>query len=141
MHANAAETLCTITRWAPPTLAAKISSPRLHLFSILPFCFSISPFSYTRWKLAAVSFIGRLFRHALEESRPKTVLVNLLLVCISLLDPKRLTSGIYYMYNRQTSNGPGATANPETVKSMLGSLGNIGSFFHDYFGSSNKFRV
>ncbi|XP_042037295.1 serine/threonine-protein phosphatase 6 regulatory subunit 1-like [Salvia splendens] len=98
VHANAAETLCTITRWAPPRLAAKISSP---------------------------SFIGRLFRHALEESRPKTVLVNLLLVCISLLDPKRLTSGIYYMYNRQTSNGPGATANPETVKSMLGSLGDL----------------
>ncbi|KAG6385242.1 hypothetical protein SASPL_154072 [Salvia splendens] len=98
VHANAAGTLCTITRWAPPTLAAKISSP---------------------------SFIARLFRHALEESRPKTVLVNLLLVCISLLDPKRLTSGIYYMYNRQTSNGPGTTANPETVKSMLDSLGDL----------------
>lgn len=79
--------------------------------------------------MAAVSFIGRLFRHALEESRPKTVLVNLLLVCISLLDPKRLTSGVYYMYNRQTSHGPGATANPETVKSMLENLGNLGSNF------------
>ncbi|KAL1562567.1 serine/threonine-protein phosphatase 6 regulatory subunit 1-like [Salvia divinorum] len=98
VHANAAETLCTITRWAPPSLAAKISSP---------------------------SFIGRLFHHALEESRPKTVLVNLLLVCISLLDPKRLTSGIYYMYNRQTSHGPGATADPETIKSMLESLGDL----------------
>ncbi|KAL6547813.1 hypothetical protein OROHE_009518 [Orobanche hederae] len=98
VHANAAETLCTITRWAPPGLTSKISSP---------------------------SFIGRLFRHALEESRPKTVLVNLLLVCTSLLDPKRLTSGIYYMYNRQTSHGPGATANPETVKSMLERLGDL----------------
>ncbi|KAH6826236.1 SIT4 phosphatase-associated family protein [Perilla frutescens var. hirtella] len=98
VHANAAETLCTITRWAPPGLASKISSP---------------------------SFIGRLFRHALEESRPKSVLVNLLLVCMSLLDPKRLTSGVYYMYNRQTSYGTGATANPETVRSMLESLGDL----------------
>ncbi|KAL3833706.1 hypothetical protein ACJIZ3_008442 [Penstemon smallii] len=98
VHANAAETLCSITRYAPPELASKISSP---------------------------SFIGRLFRHALEESRPKSVLVNLLSVCISLLDPKRLTSGMYYMYNRQMTHGSGTAAHPETVEGMLESLGNL----------------
>nr|XP_004233174.1 serine/threonine-protein phosphatase 6 regulatory subunit 3 isoform X2 [Solanum lycopersicum] len=98
VHANAAETLCAITRYAPPGIAAKISSP---------------------------SFIERLFRHALEESRPKSVLVNSLSVCISLLDPKRLASGTYYMYGRQSMQCSGASANPETVEGMLGSLGNL----------------
>ncbi|KAL8468626.1 hypothetical protein ACS0TY_031719 [Phlomoides rotata] len=96
VHTNAAETLCAITRYAPPGLASKISSP---------------------------SFIGRLFRHALEDSRPKSVLVNLLSVCISLLDPKRLTSGTYYMYTRQMMHA--FTASPETVKGMLESLGDL----------------
>ncbi|OIT06162.1 PREDICTED: serine/threonine-protein phosphatase 6 regulatory subunit 3 [Nicotiana attenuata] len=98
VHANAAETLCAITRYAPPGIAAKISSP---------------------------SFIGRLFRHALEDSRPKSVLVNLLSVCISLLDPKRLSAGTYYMYGRQSMQCSGVSANPETVEGMLGSLGDL----------------
>ncbi|MCD7465178.1 hypothetical protein HAX54_000743 [Datura stramonium] len=98
VHANAAETLCAITRYAPPGIAAKISSP---------------------------SFIERLFRHALEDSRPKSVLVNSLSVCISLLDPKRLASGTYYMYGRQSMQCSGVRANPETVEGMLGSLGNL----------------
>ncbi|XP_033510152.1 uncharacterized protein [Nicotiana tomentosiformis] len=98
VHANAAETLCAITRYAPPGIAAKISSP---------------------------SFIGRLFRHALEDSRPKSVLVNLLSVCISLLDPKRLSAGTYYMYGRQSMQCSGASAYPETVEGMLGSLGDL----------------
>ncbi|KAK3026808.1 hypothetical protein RJ639_041880 [Escallonia herrerae] len=98
VHANAAETLCAITRYAPPGLAAKISSP---------------------------SFIGRLFRHALEDSRPESVLVHSLSVCISLLDPKRLTLGSYYMYNRQTNHGSVLNSNPVTVEGMLESLGNL----------------
>ncbi|CAA2980826.1 serine threonine- phosphatase 6 regulatory subunit 3 [Olea europaea subsp. europaea] len=98
VHANAAETLCSITRYAPPGLASKISSP---------------------------SFIGRLFRHALEDSRPKSVLVNVLSICISLLDPKRLTSVTYYMYNRQLAYGSGITAKPETVGAMLERLGDL----------------
>ncbi|GJZ25223.1 hypothetical protein Tco_0562682 [Tanacetum coccineum] len=49
VHVNATEALCAITRYAPPGLFAKISSP---------------------------SFIGRLFRHSLEDSWPKSVLVN-----------------------------------------------------------------
>ncbi|XP_059668483.1 uncharacterized protein LOC132313634 [Cornus florida] len=98
VHANAAETLCAITRCAPPGLAAKVSSP---------------------------SFIGRLFRHALEDSRPKSVLINSLSVCISLLDPKRLTLGTYHTYNRQLTHGSTITANPETVEGMLESLGDL----------------
>ncbi|CAI9760066.1 unnamed protein product [Fraxinus pennsylvanica] len=98
VHANAAETLCAIARYAPPALASKISSP---------------------------SFIGRLFCHALEESRPKSVLVNLLSVCISLLDPKRLMPGTYHLYNCQMTYGSGINVKPETVEGMLASLGNI----------------
>ncbi|XP_048490870.1 uncharacterized protein LOC104901230 isoform X2 [Beta vulgaris subsp. vulgaris] len=98
VHANVAETLCAITRYAPPGISAKIASPRL---------------------------IGRLFHNALEESRPKSVLFNSLSVCISLLDPKRLTFGTYHAYNRQFSQGPSTTANPETVEGMLESLGNL----------------
>ncbi|KAK4347422.1 hypothetical protein RND71_033761 [Anisodus tanguticus] len=98
VHANAAETLCAITRYAPPGIASKISSP---------------------------SFIERLFRHALEDSRPKSVLVNSLSVCISLLDPKRLSSGTYYMYGHQSMQCSGVSANPATVEGMLGSLGNL----------------
>ena len=71
------------------------------------------------------SFIGRLFRHALEDSRPKSVLVNSLSVCISLLDPKRLTLGVYHTYNRQITQGPTVTANPETVEGMLESLSKV----------------
>ena len=55
------------------------------------------------------------------------MLVNSLSVCISLLDPKRLTSGAYYMYNRQMVLGSGITVNPETVDGMLKSLGVISS--------------
>ncbi|GKV31615.1 hypothetical protein SLEP1_g40291 [Rubroshorea leprosula] len=98
VHANAAEMLCAITCSALPGLAAKISSP---------------------------SFVGRLFHHALEDSRPKSVLVNSLSVCISLLDPKRIMLGAYHMYNRQLTQGSTITANPETVEGMLESLGEL----------------
>ncbi|XP_047308547.1 serine/threonine-protein phosphatase 6 regulatory subunit 3-like [Impatiens glandulifera] len=98
VHANAAEILCALTRYAPPGLAAKISSP---------------------------SFVGRLFHHALGEARPKSVLVNSLSVCISLLDPKRLTMGTYHIYNRYMTHGSTASPNPETVEGMLGSLGDL----------------
>ncbi|XP_028759355.1 serine/threonine-protein phosphatase 6 regulatory subunit 3 isoform X2 [Neltuma alba] len=98
VHANAAETLCAITRFAPPGFSAKVCSP---------------------------SFIGRLFQHALEDSRPKSVLVNSLSICISLLDPKRHTFGGYHSYNRQMTNGPTVTANPEAVEGMLESLGGL----------------
>ncbi|KAI4368063.1 hypothetical protein MLD38_016669 [Melastoma candidum] len=96
VHANAAETLCAITRFAPPGLSAKICSP---------------------------SFIERLFSHALEESRPKSVLVNLLSICISLLDPKRFTTGPYHSFNRQLNHGSNVVVHPEIIEAMLGNLG------------------
>ncbi|KAF8783588.1 hypothetical protein HU200_000526 [Digitaria exilis] len=98
VHANAAEILSAVTRCAPPVLAAKICSP---------------------------SFVGRLFRHALEESRPKSVLVHSLSVCISLLDPKRLASASYQAFRSNLSYGTLVTASPETVDGMLESLGDL----------------
>lgn len=68
------------------------------------------------------SCTGRLLKHTLENSRPKSVLVNALSVCISLLDPKRFTLGTYHIYGRQLAHGSMVT-NPETVEGMLGSLG------------------
>ncbi|OEL20141.1 Serine/threonine-protein phosphatase 6 regulatory subunit 2 [Dichanthelium oligosanthes] len=70
-------------------------------------------------------FVGRLFQHALEESRPKSVLVHSLSVCISLLDPKRLASASYQAFRSNLSHGALVTASPETVDGMLESLGNL----------------
>ncbi|KAG9439127.1 hypothetical protein H6P81_019292 [Aristolochia fimbriata] len=98
VHANAAETLCAITRYAPSGLAAKIASP---------------------------GFVGRLFHHALEESRPKSVLVHSLSICISLLDPKRSSTVPYHQFRGQQTLGPAIVANPETVEGMLGSIGEL----------------
>ncbi|KAK1324859.1 hypothetical protein QJS10_CPA01g00546 [Acorus calamus] len=98
VHANAAETLCAITRYAPTGLAAKISSP---------------------------SFVSRLFHHALEDSRPKSVLVHSLTVCICLLDPKRSLSTSYYSYRGQGSAGSSVMANPEAIDGMLESLADL----------------
>lgn len=124
VHANAAETLCAITRYAPPGLASKISSPRSIVYSYFGYWFPTSHcFLIFVGPDCCHSFIERLFQHALEDSRPKSVLVNLLSVCISLLDPKRLTSGTYYMYTRQMTHGSGTAASPETVKGMLDGLG------------------
>ncbi|KAH0917866.1 hypothetical protein HID58_025526 [Brassica napus] len=97
VHANVAEILCTVARYAPPGLATKLSSP---------------------------SCTGRLLKHTLEDSRPKSVLVNSLSVCISLLDPKRFTLGTYPIYGRQLTLGS-MVPNPETVEGMLGSLGDL----------------
>ncbi|KAL8171737.1 hypothetical protein V2J09_023541 [Rumex salicifolius] len=97
VHANAAETLCAIARYAPPALAAKVSSP---------------------------SFVKRLLHNALEENHPKSVLVYSLTICICLLDPKKMTFGTssYYMYSQQYAQGSSISANPETVEGMLESL-------------------
>ncbi|XP_013598271.1 PREDICTED: serine/threonine-protein phosphatase 6 regulatory subunit 3-like isoform X2 [Brassica oleracea var. oleracea] len=97
VHANVAEILCTVARYAPPGLATKLSSP---------------------------SCTGRLLKHTLGDSRPKSVLVNSLSVCISLLDPKKFTLGTYPIYGRQLTLGS-MVPNPETVEGMLGSLGDL----------------
>jgi len=69
--------------------------------------------------------MGKLFRHALEGSRPKSVLVHSLSVCISLLDPMRLVSASYNLFRSQLTQGSLVVANPETVDGMLESLGRL----------------
>ncbi|XP_050160317.1 uncharacterized protein LOC126633806 [Malus sylvestris] len=99
VHANTAETLCAVARFAPPGLATKISSP---------------------------SFMRRLFRHALEDSRPPYVLINLLSVCLYMLDPTRLNSRTYENFGGlQITYGSVDTANSETVVGMLEILGDL----------------
>ncbi|KAL0460194.1 UNVERIFIED_CONTAM: Homeobox-leucine zipper protein REVOLUTA [Sesamum latifolium] len=97
VHANAAETLCAITRNAPSPLATKLSSP---------------------------SFVVRVLGHALEDSHSKSALVHSLSVCISLLDPKRsIPSSVMYSFRSQHAYEPPLHVNPDTVGAMLPKLG------------------
>ncbi|XP_071711802.1 uncharacterized protein [Rutidosis leptorrhynchoides] len=99
VHANAAETLCTITRNAPSPLASKLSSS---------------------------SFVARIFGHALEDSHSKSGLVHSLSVCISLLDPKRsLPSVLFNSFRGQNSYETRVQVNQETVGAMLPKLGDL----------------
>ncbi|CAA2993254.1 serine threonine- phosphatase 6 regulatory subunit 3-like isoform X2 [Olea europaea subsp. europaea] len=96
VHANAAETLCAITRNAPSPLAAKLSSP---------------------------SFVARIFDHALKDSCSKSALVHSLSVCISLLDPRRsISSSVMYSFKNQHVY---ELANRDTVGAMLPKLGDL----------------
>ncbi|KAL6508799.1 hypothetical protein OROHE_021358 [Orobanche hederae] len=109
VHANAAETLCAITRNAPSPLATKLSSP---------------------------SFVERVFGHALEDSHSKSALVHALSVCISLLDPKRsISSSVVYSVGSQHVNEPPAHVNPDAVGSMLPKLDHGRSPRCAYLGS------
>ncbi|MBA0866897.1 hypothetical protein Goshw_025447 [Gossypium schwendimanii] len=103
VHANAAETLCAITRNVPSALATKLSSPR---------------------------FVARIFGHALEDSHSKSGLVNSLSVCISLLDPKRsaVNSPLMYSFRNQLMYEPPIPVNSETINAMLPQLGEWISF-------------
>ncbi|KAF3679971.1 serine/threonine-protein phosphatase 6 regulatory subunit 3 isoform X1 [Capsicum chacoense] len=97
VHANAAETLCTITQNAPSPLATKLSSP---------------------------SFVARIFNHALEDSHSKSALIHSLSVCIALLDPKRsIPSPMVYSYRCQHESS--VCFNPETISAMLPKLGDL----------------
>ncbi|KAL0369660.1 UNVERIFIED_CONTAM: Homeobox-leucine zipper protein REVOLUTA [Sesamum angustifolium] len=99
VHANAAETLCAITRNAPSPLATKLSSP---------------------------SFVERVLGHALEDSHSKSALVHSLSVCISLLDPKRsIPSSVMYSFRSQHAYEPPLHVNPDTVGAMLPKLGEL----------------
>ncbi|KAK6788060.1 hypothetical protein RDI58_016585 [Solanum bulbocastanum] len=99
VHANAAETLCTITLNAPSPLATKLSSP---------------------------SFVARIFSHALEDSHSNSALVHSLSVCISLLDPKRsIPSPMMYSYRCQHVYESSVCVNPETISAMLPNFGNL----------------
>ncbi|XP_015581310.1 serine/threonine-protein phosphatase 6 regulatory subunit 3 isoform X2 [Ricinus communis] len=100
VHANAAETLCAITRNAPSALATKLSSP---------------------------SFVARIFGHALEDSHSKSGLVHSLSVCISLLDPKRsaVSSPFLHSFRSQHMYESPIPVNPETITAMLPKLGDL----------------
>lgn len=100
VHANAAETLCAITRNAPSALATKLSSP---------------------------SFVARIFGHALEDSHSKSGLVHSLSVCISLLDPKRsaISSPLMHSFRTQHIYESPIPVNPETINAMLPKLGDL----------------
>ncbi|KHG05028.1 Serine/threonine-protein phosphatase 6 regulatory subunit 3 [Gossypium arboreum] len=100
VHANAAETLCAITRNVPSALATKLSSP---------------------------SFVARIFGHALEDSHSKSGLVNSLSVCISLLDPKRsaINSSLMYSFRNQLMYEPPIPVNSETINATLPQLGDL----------------
>ncbi|XAR59748.1 hypothetical protein NMG60_11015703 [Bertholletia excelsa] len=99
VHANAAETLCAITRNGSSPLAAKLSS---------------------------TSFVARIFGHALEDSNSKSGLVHSLSVCISLLDPKRsISSPFIHSFQSQHMYELPIPVNPETVDAMLPLLGDL----------------
>ncbi|XWS74289.1 hypothetical protein CRYUN_Cryun02cG0202300 [Craigia yunnanensis] len=100
VHANAAETLCAITRNAPSALATTLSSP---------------------------SFVARIFGHALEDSHSKSGLVHSLSVCISLLDPKRsaIASPWMHSFRNQHMYEPPIPVNLETINAMLPKLGDL----------------
>ncbi|OVA18072.1 SIT4 phosphatase-associated protein family [Macleaya cordata] len=104
VQANAAETLCAITRNScaitrnsSSALAAKLSSP---------------------------SFIERIFGHALEESQSKSGLVHSLSICISLLDSKSSASPFYSMRTQHLYEQP-MPVNPVTIAAMLPKLGEL----------------
>ncbi|KAG4148837.1 hypothetical protein ERO13_D05G308500v2 [Gossypium hirsutum] len=107
VHANAAETLCAITRNVPSALATKLSSP---------------------------SFVARIFGHALEDSHSKSGLVNSLSVCISLLDPKRsaINSPLMYSFRNQLMYEPPIPVNSETINAMLPQLDKMSRRTYEY---------
>ncbi|KAI4322271.1 hypothetical protein L6164_021982 [Bauhinia variegata] len=100
VHANVAETLCTITRNASSTLAIKLSSP---------------------------SFVARILNYALEDSQSKSSLVHSLSVCISLLDPKRsaVPSPLFHSFRSQPIYEAPILINPDTIGAMLPKLGDM----------------
>ncbi|KAL8115512.1 uncharacterized protein LOC141668383 [Apium graveolens] len=98
VHANAAETLCAITRNLMSPLNTKLSSS---------------------------SFVARILGHALEDSNSKSALVHSLSVCISMLDPKRsFPSPFIHSFRSHVYEAP-VLLNPETVGAMLPKLGDL----------------
>ncbi|XP_068652841.1 uncharacterized protein [Aristolochia californica] len=99
VHANAAETLCAITRNIPSALTVKISSP---------------------------SFVERILSFTLEGSMSRSSLIYSLSVCISLLEPKRSSSSpLVYSFRSQHLYEPVVSINPETISTMLHKLDDL----------------
>uniref|UniRef100_A0A7N0VBC6 SIT4 phosphatase-associated family protein n=1 Tax=Kalanchoe fedtschenkoi TaxID=63787 RepID=A0A7N0VBC6_KALFE len=97
VHANAAETLCAVSRNYSSALATELSSP---------------------------SFITRIFGHALEESTSKSGLIYSLSVCISLLNPKRSVSPPF-IHSYQNQHVYTIPVSQDTVNAMLPKLGDL----------------
>ncbi|CAN7137140.1 unnamed protein product [Brassica rapa subsp. narinosa] len=100
VQANAAETLCAITRNAPSALATKLSSP---------------------------GFVSRIFGHATEDSHSKSGIVHSLTVCISLLDSRRSAASSYFFnsFRGQHMFESPAPVSQETISAMLPKLGDM----------------
>ncbi|WZZ83842.1 hypothetical protein YC2023_104414 [Brassica napus] len=100
VQANAAETLCAISRNAPSALATQLSSS---------------------------SFVARIFGHALEDSHSKSGLVHSLSVCTSLLDPRKSSASSSSMFNSYRGQpifeAPPVPVTQETIDAMLPKLG------------------
>ncbi|KAL1223851.1 hypothetical protein V5N11_007817 [Cardamine amara subsp. amara] len=100
VQANAAETLCAITRNAPSAFATKLSSP---------------------------GFVSRIMGHAIEDSHSKSGLVHSLTVCISLLDPRRsaVSSPFFNSFRGQHMFESVVPVTQETVGAMLPKLSDM----------------
>ncbi|CAA0177580.1 putative SIT4 phosphatase-associated protein family [Arabidopsis thaliana] len=100
VQANAAETLCAISRNAPSALATQLSSP---------------------------GYVAKIFGHALEDSHSKSGLVHSLSVCTSLLDPRRsaVSSSMFNSYRGQHMFESPVPVSPETIGAMLPKLNDL----------------
>ncbi|KAG2323967.1 hypothetical protein Bca52824_006695 [Brassica carinata] len=99
VQANAAETLCAISRNAPSALATQLSSP---------------------------GFVARIFGHAFEDSHSKSGLVHSLSVCTSLLDPRKsAASSSMFSYRGQHMFESPVPVSQETIGAMLPKLSDL----------------
>ncbi|KAG5391109.1 hypothetical protein IGI04_032650 [Brassica rapa subsp. trilocularis] len=100
VQANAAETLCAISRNAPSALASQLSSP---------------------------GFVSRILGHALEDSHSKSGLVHSLSVCTSLLDPGKsaTSSTMFNSYSGQHMFESPVPVSQETIGAMLPKLSDL----------------
>ncbi|CAN6890760.1 unnamed protein product [Brassica oleracea] len=100
VQANAAETLCAISRNAPSALASQLSSP---------------------------GFVSRILGHALEDSHSKSGLVHSLSVCTSLLDPRKsaTSSSMFNSYSGQHMFESPVPVSQETIGAMLPKLNDL----------------
>ncbi|WZZ56805.1 hypothetical protein YC2023_056912 [Brassica napus] len=100
VQANAAETLCAISRNALSALATQLSSP---------------------------GFVARIFGHAFEDSHSKSGLVHSLSVCTSLLDPRKSapSSSMFNSYRGQQMFECPVPVSQETIGAMLPKLSDL----------------
>ncbi|CAH8386581.1 unnamed protein product [Eruca vesicaria subsp. sativa] len=100
VQANAAETLCAISRNAPSALATQLSSP---------------------------GFVARIFGHAFEDSHSKSGLVHSLSVSTSLLDPRKsaVSSSMFNSYRGQHMFESPVPVSQETIGAMLPKLSDL----------------